>query len=246
VRAGRKKLSSVLIPDDLDDGALGTVADCIDAITRYHAATNVAMSLEYSPESTKELIKLFVEVPQKLKDDLKADWKASMGFGRPIPACGSCGLRDLNTRYATVTVRDLPECFIIKPGSSMMERFETLQRGIELLELDVLGNPTTAANGTFKMSQVDLSPIMSYYDDVVSGRKYHLHANLVEEDGTFACCANCLDLIAVEGNTRRAREQDTGGGGSRKLPQLQSLGSRLRLRKHGNDFERLSTKNLVA
>ena len=169
------------------------------------------MSLRYSDKSMVEMLETFATVSPELKDRLKKEWTVEMGLGRPLPACATCGIRDINTKYKTIAVHDLPDLFVIKEGSDAMRQFLKLREGIDLLVLDPRGEPTFEDDGSFMMRHVDLSPIMDFYDSKETGIKYHLHGNLVEQDETFACCADCFDLINVVGGKRRDKEQDKEG-----------------------------------
>jgi hypothetical protein len=168
------------------------------------------MSLSYSDETMATMLETFAAVSPELKESLKESWKTEMGLGRPLPVCGTCGIRDVNMKYKSVIVHDLPDIFIIKEGSDTMKQFSKLQNGIDLLMLDEQGNATFAEDGSFKMCRVDLSCVMDFYDSK-EGVKYHLHGDLVERDETFACCANCLDLINVVCKKRREKEEDAEG-----------------------------------
>ena len=156
------------------------------------------------------MLETFATVSPELKESLKESWKTEMGLGRPLPVCGTCAIRDVNMKYKSVSVHDLPDIFIIKEGSDTMKQFSKLQNGIDLLMLDEQGNATFAEDGSFKMCRVDLSCVMDFYE-TKEKVKYHLHGDLVERDETFACCANCLDLINVVCKKRREKEEDAEG-----------------------------------
>jgi len=208
LRAGRPKITSILIPTELDFNLLGTKEDCTNIITRYFASTNVAMSMNYDVRTTQALISTFANVTQERKEELKTEWRSKMGFAKPIPACAACGIRALNIEFTTLSLSDLSASFVMEEGSATMSRLLKLRAGVELLRLDERGNILLDAEEHFVLEQVDLSSIMSFYVEPTTGVIYYLHGDLVETNGEFACCANCLDYINIENESRRVKAND--------------------------------------
>jgi len=164
----------------------GDAADVTEALTRYYAATNVAMLVPKDPEAIKQAIEDFCLVTDERKSELRADWNRVMSNGRPSCACALCGKRDLNSVYEQVHVPELPAFFEFDATS--LNEFEVLKSGVRLMD----------ASGQLQDTVTDLSVIMSSYL-AESGKRYHVHPELVgRSEEEIDVCSDCLKLFKFE------------------------------------------------
>ena len=129
----------------------GEKADVMDALTRYYAATNVAMLLPKEPEVIKEAITDFCAVTDEKKSELRAHWQHAVSNGRALCACALCGQRDLSSLYEQMHVAALPSFFELDAAS--VREFDVLKSGVRLM----------SASGVLQDELTDLSAIMSSY-----------------------------------------------------------------------------------
>ena len=68
---------------DLDPTLLGTESDCLGALTRRYASTNVCMTMDYpSDEQVVDLVHDFIHVSPERKTALVEEWQTgTMGNG---------------------------------------------------------------------------------------------------------------------------------------------------------------------
>jgi len=164
----------------------GEQADVMDALTRYYAATNVAMLLPKEPEAIKEAITDFCAVTDEKKSELRAHWQHAVSNGRALCACALCGQRDLSSLYEQMHVAGLPSFFELDAAS--LREFDVLKSGVRLM----------SASGVLQDEVMDLSAIMSSYLSTENGKRYHVHPELVGRKEEIDVCSACLKLVAFE------------------------------------------------
>ena len=164
----------------------GEKADVMDALTRYYAATNVAMLLPKEPELIKEAITDFCAVTDEKKSELRAHWQHAVSNGRALCACALCGQRDLSSLYEQMHVAGLPSFFELDAAS--LRELDVLKSGVRLM----------SASGVLQDELTDLSAIMSSYLSTENGKRYHVHPELVGRKEEIDVCCACLKLVAFE------------------------------------------------
>ena len=161
-------------------------AKCEAINTRYAAATGVALVMEQPPGRVSELIRKCVHVSDEKKVQLIADWEGTdMAHGLPLPGCASCGIRDVTLEYSRRYVSELPTYFRLDAQRC---------RELELLGADG-SNGVDLYSSDGSASRVDISPVVSSYQDHNTGERFHLHPKLVDESGdastTVLLCHHC-------------------------------------------------------
>ena len=160
-------------------------AKCEAINTRYAAATGVALVMEQPPGRVSELIRKCVHVSDEKKVQLIADWEGTdMAHGLPLPGCASCGIRDVTLEYSRRNVSELPTYFRLDAQRC---------RELELLGADG-SNGVDLYSSDGSASRVDISPVVSSYQDHNTGERFHLHPKLVDESGdasTVLLCHHC-------------------------------------------------------
>ena len=112
---------------DLDPTLLGTESDCLEALTRRYASTNVCMTMDYpSDEQVVDIVHDFIHVSPERKTALVEEWQTgTMGNGAPLHCCGSCGIRDWEEKYERVLLSELSPIFELDGES--LKRLSALQ-----------------------------------------------------------------------------------------------------------------------
>ena len=104
---------------DVDPTGFGTEAECLDALTRRFASTNVCMTMDYpTEEHVIDLVGDFVHVTPERKKALVEEWQTgTMGNGAPLHCCGSCGIRDWELNYHRLLLSELSPLFELDEDS---------------------------------------------------------------------------------------------------------------------------------
>ena len=104
---------------DVDPMGFGTEAECLDALTRRFASTNVCMTMDYpTEEHVIDLVGDFVHVTPERKKALVEEWQTgTMGNGAPLHCCGSCGIRDWEMNYHRLLLSELSPLFELDEDS---------------------------------------------------------------------------------------------------------------------------------
>ena len=112
---------------DVDPTGFGTEAECLDALTRRFASTNVCMTMDYpTEEHVIDLVGDFVHVTPERKKALVEEWQTgTMGNGAPLHCCGSCGIRDWELNYHRLLLSELSPLFELDEDS--LERLFALK-----------------------------------------------------------------------------------------------------------------------
>ena len=166
---------------DVDPMGFGTEAECLDALTRRFASTNVCMTMDYPTEKhVVDLVGDFVHVSPERKKALVEEWQmGKMGNGAPLHCCGSCGIRDWELNYHRLLLSELSPLFQLDEDS--LKRLYALKK----YPVQLIGARTETRDGQEKVvyyelpSATDLTPIMSHFE-TKEGRFYHLHQELVD------------------------------------------------------------------
>lgn len=157
---------------------------------RFFMATNTEMAME--PESPAHFANLIEHAVHVADDDtrrIQAKYLARLSVSTALPSCASCGVRDPKCCYERKRVTDLPPCFRINPRVATSDnrltgaawhRVRSKLRSSEVMTID---GP----------KEMDLSPILSFYQSKTNGAYYHLHPELVNDKEVVLLCDRCLD-----------------------------------------------------
>ena len=157
-------------------------------------ATNTEMAME--PESPAHFAHLIEQAVHVSDDDtrrIQAKYLARLSVTTPLPSCASCGVRDPKCCYERKRVTDLPPCFRINPHVAPSDNRLT-GAAWHRVRNQLRSSVVMTIDGPQNM---DLSPVLSYYQSKTNGAYYHLHPELVNENEVVLLCDRCLDKACL-------------------------------------------------
>jgi hypothetical protein len=182
---GRSKLA------DVDRRQIGTEADCVAALVRRSASTNVFMLMNYPAGATERHIEDFIAVTPQRKRELVRDWQENeMASALPLTCCAGCGVQDSDQEYVRRVVPELSKVFRL--DSVCLKRWQKLHDTcVQLIGTRLEVHDGREVEVFYKLPELtNLAPIMSCYKGA-DGHMYHLHSELVEQDEALYLCENC-------------------------------------------------------